>query len=86
MNYYMKNDGVNGDKYFELSESLIDRITDKELIQEDYLGWLYAESATYLFRQHKYNEAVQTIEKGLKIDPDHEVLLRRLGIIKSRMK
>lgn len=86
MNYYKENDGLNGKKYFDISESLIDRITDKELIDEDYLGWLYAECATYLFRQHKYNEAVKTIENGLKIDPDHEVLLRRLEIIKSRMK
>ncbi len=85
MNYYKENDGVNGKKYFDLSESLIDQITDKELIQEDFLGWLYAECATYLFRQHKYSEAVQTIEKGLKIDPDHETLLLRLEIIKSRM-
>ncbi|TSJ47723.1 hypothetical protein [Fluviicola chungangensis] len=86
MNYYKENDGVNGKKYFDLSESLIDRITDKELIDEDYLGWLYAECATYLFRQHQYEEAVQTIEKGLKIDPEHERLLKRLEIIKSRMK
>lgn len=86
MSYYSKNDGLNGKKYFDISEGLIDQITDKELIQEDYLGWLYAECATYLFRQHQYNEAIQTIEKGLKIDPDHESLLRRLEIIKSRMK
>lgn len=86
MNYYKENDGLNGKKYFDASESLIDRITDKELIDQDYLGWLYAECATYLFRQHKYEEAVKTIEKGLKISPDHERLLARLEIIKSRMK
>lgn len=86
MHYYKENDGLNGKKYFDASESLIERITDKELIDEDYLGWLYAECATYLFRQHKYEEAVKTIEKGLKIAPDHERLLARLEIIKSRMK
>ena len=86
MNYYKENDGENGKKYFDASESLINRITDKELIDEDYLGWLYAECATYLFRQHKYEEAVKTIEKGLKISPDHERLLARLEIIRSRMK
>lgn len=86
MNYYKENDGLNGKKYFDLSEGLIDHITDKELIDEDYLGWLYAACAAYLFRQHEYNEAVQTIEKGLKIAPEHERLLRRLEIIKSRMK
>lgn len=86
MNYYKENDGLNGKKYFDASEELIDRITDKELIDEDYLGWLYAECASYLFRQHQYNEAVQAIEKGLKIAPDHERLLARLEIIRSRMK
>lgn len=86
MNYYKDNDGEKGKKYFDASEELIDRVTDKELINEDYLGWLYAECATYLFRQHKYEEAVKTIEKGLKISPDHERLLVRLEIIKSKMK
>ena len=85
MNYYRQNDGLNGKRYFDVSEGLIDHITDKELIQEDYLGWLYAEAAAYLYRQHKYEEAVQAIEKGLKIDPDHERLLKRLEIIKSKM-
>ncbi|HLP54428.1 MAG TPA: hypothetical protein VK151_05340 [Fluviicola sp.] len=83
--YYSENDGENGKKYFDLAVKTMNAITDKELLDQDQVGWLYAEAGAYLLRKHRDREALATLEEGLKLAPDHERILARIEIAKERL-
>lgn len=84
--YYREDDGLNGKKYFDSALQVYDSIEDKEIVNEANIGWLFAEAGAYLARKHRYNEALEVLNKGLVYAPSHERILARIEIVKSRMK
>jgi len=83
--YYSDDDGENGKKYFDLAIQTMNAIEDKEVLEQDHIGWLYAEVGSYLARRHDYQGAINILEEGLKLAPGHEHLLRRIDAVKMRM-
>lgn len=84
--YYSENDGELGKKYFDLAVSTRDAMEDKEVLDEEKIGWLYAEAGSYLYRENRYEEALKILEEGLLLAPGHERLETRIDIVKSRLK
>lgn len=84
--YYTENDGVKGKKYFDLALQVRETMPDKEVLEEEQIGWLYAEAGAYLYRENDYKAALEILEAGLKLAPGHERLLARIEIVKSKLK
>jgi len=83
---YLENDGENGKKYFDMAIDTRDAMEDKEVLESEIVGWLYAEAGSYFYRKKDYKSALQILEEGLKFAPDHERLLVRIKYTKSKMK
>ena len=81
-----EDDGENGKKYFDLALKTRASMIDPEIIDPDQIGWLYAEMGSYLCRKKQYKEALDVLEEGLTFAPDHERIIARIEIAKSRMK
>lgn len=84
--YYDDNDGENGKKYFDLAIKTRNAMEDKEVLDEEQVGWLFAEAGAYLLRKQRNAEALKILEEGLKLAPDHERILARLEIARERLK
>ena len=84
--YYGDNDSVQGKIYFDLALKTRDEMEDQEVLDEEEVGWLFAEAGAYFIRKRLYKEALKVLEDGLKLSPDHERILARLEILKDRMK
>lgn len=84
--YYDENDGENGKLYFDRAIQVMETMEDDGVLDQDAIGWLYAEAGSYLARQHKYEESLRILEKGLEASPGHERILARIEIVKDRMK
>lgn len=84
--YYSENNGEKGKKYFDLAIKTRNAMEDKEVLDQEEVGWLYAEAGTYLLRQHEYQAALNMLEEGLRLAPGHERLVARIAIVRSRMK
>jgi hypothetical protein len=84
--FYSDDDGENGKKYFDLALQTRDALEDKEVLDQDQVGWLYAEAGSYYARKHEYQAALNVLEDGLKLAPGHERIVARIEIVKERMK
>lgn len=84
--FYSDDDGENGKKYFDLALKTREAMEDKEVIDKDQIGWLYAEAGAYLYRENDYKAALKILEEGLKLAPDHERIVARIEIVKSKIK
>lgn len=84
--FYSKNEGKEGKKYFDLAVQTMDAMDDKDVLDPNMVGWLYAEAGTYLLRQHEYQAALKMLEDGLALSPEHERLIARIKIVRSKMK
>lgn len=84
--FYGDDEGENGKKYFDLALQTRDAMEDKEVLDQELVGWLFAEAGSYLARQHEYKAALKVLEDGLKLAPDHERIVARIEIVKDRMK
>jgi len=84
--YYGENDSEQGKIYFDLALKTRDEMEDQEVLDEEEVGWLFAEAGAYFIRKRLYKEALKVLEDGLKLSPDHERILARLEILKDRMK
>ena len=83
---YESNDGEIGDKYFQKALDYRNTIHDKESIDLNILGWLYAEKGAFLYRKGKLHEAKDILEQGLLASPDHERILARKKIVDDKIK
>ncbi len=59
---------------------------DQEVLDEEEVGWPFAEAGAYFIRMRLYKQALKVLEGILKLSPDHERILARLEILKDRMK
>ena len=84
--FYTDNDGEKGEKYFDLALKTRETMEDKEVLEQEQIGWLYAEAGSYLYRENDYKAALKMLEEGLKLAPGHERLLARIEIVKSKLK
>lgn len=83
---YESNDGVSGDKYFQKALDYLNTIHDKESIDINILGWLYAEKGAFLYRKGRLHDAQEILEQGLLVSPDHERILARKKIVDNKIK
>ncbi len=83
---YMDDEEKPAKAYFDLAVKIYKTLEEKESVFEDSIGWLFAEAGAYLAREHRYDEALEILNEGLKYSPDHERILARIEIVKSRMK
>ncbi len=84
--YYKENNGDKGKIYFDLALKTRDLMEDKEVLDPNQVGWLYAEAGSYFYRQSNYKAALKVLEEGLLLAPDHERIVERIRIVKLRMK
>lgn len=84
--YYLDNDAVNGKKYFDLALKTRDALDDKEVLDKNYVGWLYAEAGSYFYRKEQYEAARKVLEEGLKLAPNHERIVARLEYVMEKLK
>jgi hypothetical protein len=84
--YYDDDDGENGKKYFDLSMKTRESMEDKEVLDLDKIGWMYAEAGAFLYRDDDYKAALKILEDGLKIAPNHERILARIEFVKLKLK
>lgn len=83
---YESNDGVSGDKYFQKALDYLNTIHDKESIDINILGWLYAEKGAFLYRKGRLHDAQEILEQGLLVSPGHERILARKKIVDNKIK
>ncbi|WP_343633397.1 hypothetical protein [Fluviicola sp.] len=84
--FYVDNDGTKGKKYFDLAVQAMNDMEDKEVLDQDNIGWLYAEAGAYLYRENDYKAALKILEEGLKLAPGHERIVARIEIVKTKLK
>ena len=84
--FYADDDGVKGKMYFDQAIKTMEAMEDREVLDSENIGWLYAEAGAYLYRENDYKAALKILEEGLKLAPDHERILARIEIVKSKMK
>lgn len=82
---YDENDGKRGDEFFNKAESSMNDMDDLEIIDDYYLGMLYAEAGAYYYRQKDMKKALEVLEKGNLRAPDHPRITARIDIVKSKM-
>lgn len=84
--FYQDDDGVKGKKYLDLALKTRDSMEDKEVLDQDQIGWMFAEAGAHLYREEDYKSALKILEEGLKLAPNHERILARLEYVKLKVK
>ena len=85
MELYRNDEGEDAKKYFDLALKTRESMEDKEVLDLDQIGWLYAEVGAFLYREEAYKEAQKVLEEGLKLVPNHERILARLEFVKEKL-
>lgn len=80
--YYIDNDEDNGHLYFERALEMRSSMEDDEVLDQDFIGMLYAEKATYYYRLKKYEKAIEIYDEGLEYAPEHRlIVMRRKNVV-----
>jgi tetratricopeptide (TPR) repeat protein len=83
--YYFDNEEELGKKYFDMAEKVLQSMEDPDVLDPYDVGMLYAEPGAYFIRHKDYEKALELLNKGLKLAPDHARILARLEIAHIRM-
>lgn len=84
--YEEEGDPEEGKKYFDMAVKTYDSMEDKEVLDTEIVGWLYADAGAYYMRLYQDDKAMEILQQGLKLAPDHERILARIEIINDRKK
>ncbi|MEL6863321.1 MAG: hypothetical protein AAFP19_02830 [Bacteroidota bacterium] len=80
--YYDLEEEEKAEQYFELFNQRINNFEHSANVDQ-YIATCYSNKSSYLFREKKFKDARQWLEKGLVMLPNNEMLTRKLKALEE---
>lgn len=82
---FFDDDGELGEKYFTIAMKTRIDMEDSEVLDNQGLGMLYAEKGAYYYRRGQYKKALDILNEGKSLVPEHARIIARLKIVNSKL-